>query len=782
MTLLVVSLYLPHTVHFTLADPSLADIVATAPILSRSPSDGSSAPVLYGAESLALSASGTGSHAPSILATSPPVSAGLHPPAAPVPSLPSFIQSLASQVTSALSTPLPSPPIISGVENFFFKQQGSALAPSSSAGASAAGPVGVGSSSNATVSAPTTITAIDVDDNFRSAYQRRARSFDSRGFSRRLSASLSQLRLQTIPSPLGSPLAPVTAGIASPDSSSAPAQLPPIASNNGGSGSQNVVHPKSRANSPPPAKHIVATRRRQDGTLGAPPSLRVVAAEAPTSAASTRRRKRATSDATAVRAFSSAPWTVVKFFKGNGGLRNAIARAEAEGTVADVRWVGTLGMPTDVLDLSTRSAIEKVLVTQYSDAPVFVSDSTMEGHYTHYCKDILWPTFHYQIPDNPKSKAYEDHSWVHYYALNKAFADAVVSNYTLGDTIWVNDYHLMLVPGMVREQLPDARIGFFLHIAFPSSEVFRCLASRKQLLRGILGADLVGFQSHEYARHFRQTCQVVLGAPPSRDGSVMIDGRRVNVVDVAIGIDPPSLKIVSEDPEVLRWRRMLRARWPDKKMIVGRDKLDQFRGVRQKLLGYERFLQKYPEYKENAVFIQVCLTNIASQDLESEVSEIVSRINSSAHVVSDPPVVFLHQDISFEQYLALLYEADVFVVTSLREGMNLTCHEYIFCQNETSKGPLILSEFTGSAAVLGNECLLVNPWDRVAVADAFEHALTMSESEKEARHAALFAEVMTNTCAHWVRLFLNKLDKACAGQQVGSSDESSSGGGSDISK
>ncbi|KAK9364043.1 glycosyltransferase family 20-domain-containing protein [Lipomyces starkeyi] len=722
MSLLVVSLYLPHTIHFNLDDPSLVERVISMPILSRSPSTVSQP---YDAPMQAP----TGST--SQLLTNSSVQSS----AVPTP-IPNFIRSLASRVTSTQNTPPASPPPTADVEDFFFKLS----TPPSAATHSAPNLDSVSG-----ISGSNSAMSVEFERNFRSIYARSLRkaaaaaaagkNSQASTISSNLSNGLSNLTVSNIPEHT---VSEGSSAIASPTSSSF---------SNGLLTPAIVTHPKSRASSPPPAKHLVPPRSK---SIPNGPSLRVAPKKVQPS-------KSSPLDAASV--FKSAPWSVVKYHKGNGGLRNAIARAEAEGAISNKRWIGTLGMPTDALEEDTKKVIGRVLLAEYQDAPVFVSDSTLEGHYTHYCKDILWPTFHYQIPDHPKSKAYEDHSWVHYHALNTAFAAVVVANYTPGVTIWVHDYHLLLVPGLVREKIPDAKIGFFLHIAFPSSEVYRCLPTRKLLLRGMLGADVVGFQSNEYARHFRQTVQVVLGIAPNRDDTIDYDGRRVAVVAMAIGIDPVSLRIASEDPDVKRWRQMLRERWPDKKMIVGRDKLDQFRGVRHKMLGYERFLKNYPEYKEKAIFIQVCLTNIASQDLESEVSDIVTRINASTHVVSEPPVVFLHQDISFEQYLALLHEADVFVVTSLREGMNLTCHEYIFCQLETSKGPLILSEFTGSAAVLGDKCLLVNPWDRVEVAEAFHKAVTMPAEEREERYTKLYSEVTTNTCAHWVRLFLNKLDK-----------------------
>ncbi|KAK9371212.1 glycosyltransferase family 20-domain-containing protein [Lipomyces kononenkoae] len=720
MSLLVVSLYLPHTIHFNLDDPSLVEKVSAMPIVSRSHST-------YDAPAQAPTESTTQLLSHSSVQSS----------ATPTP-IPNFIRSLASRVTSTQNTPPASPPATADVEDFFFKLS----TPPSVATHSVPNLDSVSgiAGSNSALSA-------EFERNFRSIYARSLRKAAAAAaaatgktsqppaISSNLSNGLSNLTISNIPD---LSVSEDSSTITSPTSSSF---------SNGLLTPQVVTHPKSRAASPPPEKHLVTPRSKSIPDV---PSLRVAPKKGPPS-------KSSPTDAAS--AFKNAPWSVVKYHKGNGGLRNAIVRAEAEGVISTKRWIGTPGMPTDALEDDTKKAIQRVLLEEYADAPVFVTDSTFEGHYTHYCKDILWPTFHYQIPDNPKSKAYEDHSWVHYHALNTAFADVVVANYTPGDTIWVHDYHLLLVPGLVRDKIPDAKIGFFLHIAFPSSEVYRCLPTRKLLLKGMLGADVVGFQSNEYARHFRQTVQVVLGIAPNSDDSIDYEGRKIAVVAMAIGIDPVSLKLAGEDPQVKTWRQMLRERWPDKKMIVGRDKLDQFRGVRHKMLGYERFLKTYPEYREKAIFIQVCLTNIASQDLESEVYDIVTRINASTHVVSEPPVVFLHQDISFEQYLALLYEADVFVVTSLREGMNLTCHEYIFCQRETSKGPLILSEFTGSAAVFGDRCLLVNPWDRVQVADAFHKAVTMPEKEREERYEKLYSEVTTNTCAHWVRLFLNKLDR-----------------------
>ncbi len=295
--------------------------------------------------------------------------------------------------------------------------------------------------------------------------------------------------------------------------------------------------------------------------------------------------------------FASNEWTIEPAVQGNGGLANAIRAARAEGNLGEIIWVGFLGFPTDTLDEARKDEIHEKLESEYDALTVYVSDSDFDGHYAHYCKTILWPVFHYQIPDHPKSKAYEDHSWVYYVNLNQAVADKVTKSYKRGDIIWVHDYHLLLVPAMIRKKLPDAQIGFFLHTAFPSSEVFRCLSVRKELLEGMLGANLVAFQTREYAQHFLQTCSRLLIVEATNDG-VQLESRFVNVNWLPMGIDPKGLALAREERGVLDWIKTIEERYSGKRLIVARDKLDNVRGVRQKLLAFELFLNKKPEWRD----------------------------------------------------------------------------------------------------------------------------------------------------------------------------------------
>lgn len=464
------------------------------------------------------------------------------------------------------------------------------------------------------------------------------------------------------------------------------------------------------------------------------------------------------------RVFAHANWKVVNADQGNGGLRNAADAASREGKLGEYTWVGTLGMPTDALEgTQQKQDIEDHLATEYDMLTVFTSDKDFDGHYSHFCKQILWPVFHYQIPDNPKSKAFEDHSWKYYVNVNRAFADKIIANWKRDDVVWIHDYHLLLVPAMVREKIPDARIGFFLHVAFPSSEVFRCLAVRKQLLEGMLGANLVGFQIHEYTRHFLQTCSRLLGAEATPDG-LQLEDRFVDVVNLPIGIDPDYIRERRTNASVQKWIETIKERYQGKRLIVARDKLDHVRGVRQKLLAYELFLNKNPEWRDQTVLIQVALSSSEKSDLDAAVSDIVTRVNSSWANLAYQPVVYLKQDIDFPQYLALLTVADALMITSQREGMNLTSHEYLFCQDgqvypEKKHGSLILSEFTGTSSLFGGNELSVNPWDYRSCAEAIKQALEMGDEEKERRWTKLYQAVMHHTGSHWFTEFLSRLDR-----------------------
>ncbi|EDR09311.1 alpha,alpha-trehalose-phosphate synthase [Laccaria bicolor S238N-H82] len=480
---------------------------------------------------------------------------------------------------------------------------------------------------------------------------------------------------------------------------------------------------------------------------------------------------------------TSEAWHLEPNTHGNGGLKNAVDSLGDR--LRKKVWVGTLGTATDGFSDSLRKNIDQRMWTQRSSLPVWIPDREFQNCYDEFCHQVLWPCLHYAVPDAPKTKLfYESASYKQYVSVNQRFADAIIENYQEGDIIWVNDYHLMLLPSLLRSspKLPrTAPIGFFMHVAFPSSEIFRCLSVRQDLLLGLLGADLVGFQTANYARHFRQTvsrilayealpkgiqvpevhsAQADLGSDVVRDGL----GERGRFVDVGVfpmGIDVKQLQVRKKEADVAEWVQVLKQRYEGLKIVVGRDKLDEVQGVRHKILAFEAFLDKYPEWKGKVVLIQVALQTTESNELAGGVADVVSRINSRFSTLTYQPVVFLHtQDLTFSQYLALLTVGDAFIVTSLREGMALRTHEYVECQ-EGKYRPLILSEFTGSYSYSGfRSCIAINPWDTRGTAGAIHQALTMSDEEALSRWEDLHNHVTTQTAQAFVTTFLNRCVRA----------------------
>ncbi|KAJ5094239.1 hypothetical protein N7456_010100 [Penicillium angulare] len=461
-------------------------------------------------------------------------------------------------------------------------------------------------------------------------------------------------------------------------------------------------------------------------------------------------------------------WVVKAAEQGHGGLQNAIHAAEEAGILENKMWVGTPGMPTDSLTDMTRSLIDQTLRAEYESLTVFVGDSEFEGHYAHFCRSVLWPALHYQMQETPRHTEYDDYSWKQYLKVNEAFATTIANHWRPGDTIWVHDYHLLALPALLRKKLPRARIGFFLHSAFPSSEVFRCLNSRDALLDGLLGADLIGFQTEEYCYHFIHSCSRLRRLQVSVDG-VQVNDRFVHVKNYPLGIDYQSLNVLRQSVEVRDWISDIGERYKGKHLIVARDRLDAPGGIKQKLLAYELFLESYPKWRDNVVLVQVASSASEIPELEAQVSKVAMRINSVYSNLTHSPLVLLKQDISYSQFLALLSVAEIYMATNLREGMNLTSHDFIHCQDgqlvSQKHGSLILSEFTGSASIFHGHELIVNPWDYKQCADAMNIALEMSPERKQHNWEFLLNRKSPYTATAWYTFLQNALTEAHSMQQ-----------------
>ncbi|ODV58845.1 trehalose-phosphatase TPS2 [Ascoidea rubescens DSM 1968] len=375
-----------------------------------------------------------------------------------------------------------------------------------------------------------------------------------------------------------------------------------------------------------------------------------------------------------------------------------------------------------------------------------------------YAENVLWPAFHY-IQPIPSDGKQEEEWWHDYVKFNEAYAAKIIALYKPGDIIWIHDYYLLLLPQLLRMKLSDAFIGLFIHAPFPSSEYFRCLSKRQSILDGMLGANKIGFQSYSFARHFISSCTRLLGCEATPN-SVSAYGSYVNVDALPIGID--SFKIEDNafnTPIIDKKVHAIRSLYENKKIIIGRDRLDTVRGVIQKLQAFEMFLSMYPEWVDKVVLIQLSspayLHENASSSVEKDVQELVAHINGTYGSLNSTPVQHYQMRVAKDEYLALLRVADLGLITSVRDGMNTTSLEFVVCQ-KFNKSPLILSEFSGTATVL-SDALLVNPWDSVGVAKMINECLLMPDQKKSLMQQKLYHHVTTNTIQNWTNKFLSHL-------------------------
>nr|BAO72966.1 trehalose-6-phosphate phosphatase2 [Moniliella megachiliensis] len=393
--------------------------------------------------------------------------------------------------------------------------------------------------------------------------------------------------------------------------------------------------------------------------------------------------------------------------------------------------------------------------------PVWMESVVAHGFYEGYCKTVLWPLLHYLLWEdvNPvNGSTWDDSTWELYRQANQAYAERIAQEYKPGDVVIVHDYHLLLVPKMLRQLIPEAHITLFMHAPFPSSEVFRCLPKRTEILEGMLGADLACFQAFSYSRHFLSSCIRVCGFDASYNAVESKNGQVTSISYNPIGID--AAKIAKDSlsqgvkPKIEAFQRM----YAGKKIIVGRDKLDVVRGVLQKLQAFKKLLDEYPEWRGQVVLIQVTAPAVHdSPALEREVSELVSQINSEYGTLSFAPVHHYHQIIDRDEYFALLSVADLALVTSVRDGMNTTSMEYVICQEQYGKkSPLVLSEFTGTASRM-RTAIQVNPWNIWGVAKAINEGLTLSAEDRAYRHRHAYDQVTLHTSHTWAATLVRQL-------------------------
>ncbi|XP_072979954.1 alpha,alpha-trehalose-phosphate synthase [UDP-forming] 1-like [Typha angustifolia] len=447
-----------------------------------------------------------------------------------------------------------------------------------------------------------------------------------------------------------------------------------------------------------------------------------------------------------------------------GGLVSALLGVKD----VDAKWIGWAGV--NVPDEVGQRALSRALAEKRC-VPVFLDEEIVHQYYNGYCNNILWPLFHYLgLPQEDRlatTRSFQS-QFDAYKKANQMFADVVNQHYQEGDVVWCHDYHLMFLPKCLKEYNSKMKVGWFLHTPFPSSEIHRTLPSRSELLRSVLAADLVGFHTYDYARHFVSACTRILGLEGTPEG-VEDQGRLTRVAAFPIGIDSERFKRAVELPAVKEHINELTQRFAGRKVMLGVDRLDMIKGIPQKILAFEKFLEENPSWRDKVVLLQIAVptrTDVPEyQKLTSQVHEIVGRINGRFGTLTAVPIHHLDRSLDFHALCALYAVTDVALVTSLRDGMNLVSYEFVACQG-SKKGVLILSEFAGAAQSLGAGAILVNPWNITEVAASIGQALNMSSDEREKRHRHNYAHVTTHTAQDWAETFVSELNDTVVEAQL----------------
>ena len=421
----------------------------------------------------------------------------------------------------------------------------------------------------------------------------------------------------------------------------------------------------------------------------------------------------------------------------------------------DSLWVGWAEVPETRLSPEERDTVRTTLADKHRCVPVFLSASDVHGFYSGFSNGTLWPLFHHF----PRLTEFDPKSWAAYERVNRKFCDAVVEIARPGDTIWIQDYQLMLLPRMLRERLPDARIGFFLHIPFPSFEVFRILPWRREVLEGLLGSDLIGFHTYDYVRAFLDSARRILGIE-EQQGRMVVDERLVSADAFPMGIDYERYRQGAATTKARRSAERIKIGNGGRKLVLSVDRLDYTKGIPERLRAFDEFLDCHPEWKDRVTLVCVTVPSRTRVEeyrmLKERVERLVGSINGKHGTFRWTPVRYLYRSLSFHSLLGMYAAADVAYVTPLRDGMNLVAKEYVAAHGDAG-GVLVLSEMAGAARELG-EALQVNPHDQMAMVELLHRALTMEPEEQDARMASMRDRVGRYTVGRWAQEFLDSIE------------------------
>lgn len=451
---------------------------------------------------------------------------------------------------------------------------------------------------------------------------------------------------------------------------------------------------------------------------------------------------------------------ILKFRESVGGLVSGLSAyldslKSSSFTKSECIWVGWPGITIDDND-ALKEKLKSRALSEFHAHPVFLSKKSMEKFYHGFCNKTIWPLFHYF----PTYAAYDEEFWDYYKRVNETFCDAVMEIIRPGDLVWVHDYHLMLLPGLIRKRAPDNPTGFFLHIPFPSFEIFRLLPKkwRTEILEGILGADLVGFHTHEYTQYFLRCVLRILGYEHNM-GSIILGNHVVKVDTFPMSIQFNKFKTTANSPEVQKKKGKLRKTLDGYKVILSIDRLDYTKGLINRLQSYELFLEKNEQWHRKVILLLVVVPSRVGvehyQQMKREIDELVGRINGRFGGIDWAPISYQYRYLPYSSLVTLYSVSDIALITPLRDGMNLVAKEYIACRTDKT-GVLILSEMAGASKELG-EAILINPNNKEEVADALVAALEMPHEEQIRRNQVMQDRLSRYDVVRWADDFVQEL-------------------------
>ncbi len=438
------------------------------------------------------------------------------------------------------------------------------------------------------------------------------------------------------------------------------------------------------------------------------------------------------------------------FIKSEGGLATGLASLDMPNL--EKHWIGWPGM--EIKDDMSQEKIKKEL-NAMNYHPVFLSEKQIQLYYEGYCNSTLWPLFHYFY----SFMEYDNRHWDIYKDVNKLFCQESCKLIHAGDIVWVHDFHLMLLPKMLRDKIKDIKIGYFHHVPFPSYELFRVLPERADILYGLLGADLIGFHTFDYVRHFASAVYRVLNFPFQLD-CVCLEHHKAYVNAFPMGINYDLFHNTALKPEIQNEVKKLKSDYgKSNKLILSVDRLDYSKGILQRIKGFGLFLRNHPEYREKVSLVMIIVPSRDTigkyANLKKTIDEKIGEINGKYSIINWTPVHYFYHSFAFNDLVAMYSIADIALITPLRDGMNLVAKEYVAVKGD-KPGILILSEMAGAAAEL-RDAIIINPNDIKQIENAIVEALNMPVDKQKKRLKNMQDILSHNTVKKWATDFVTQL-------------------------